>query len=283
MIKFIQAAQKAKAESSKDVSLTEVLIKNLGRKYPERSHQVVHASDVTREDFCPRQYLLMDACNVSRPDRYISPGLKATFEVGEATALLVVKWLGKKALGKWVNRKTGETILFGPSPAETTEEVSNWDYHEVKFFGQSTHISGSLDVIADLGHTKFRAVELKIIKVDDFDKLSAPLAEHRLRTALYLQLIADSANPLRLLMDTETAHILYVSRGFGKKNPDTGHILPFKEFVVHRDDPAIAEFLAKGRTVKECRETKTIPSHKVCPNIAHPTAKSCPVRQQCWA
>lgn len=280
MINYIKSALVSKEQQTPSYSLIEALVRNLGRKYPERSHKTVHASDVTKDDFCPRQYLLMDAHNVSAQDKFINAGLKATFDVGEATAALVVKWMGQRAWGKWVNADGTKIIPFGTMPEGVYGK--DWHYHEVKFMG-SCDVSGSIDLIADLGHPKKRVVELKIMKVDDFDKLAAPLAEHRLRTQLYLHLIATSENPVRFLLDTDEAHILYVSRGFGKKNEDVGQIVPFKEFTVKRDDQAIAEYIERGNMVKTCREQKTIPVIKVCDNIMCPTAKKCPVRQQCWS
>lgn len=280
MINYIKSALVSKDQQTPSYSLIEALVRNLGRKYPERSHKTVHASDVTKDDFCARQYLLMDAHNVSAPDRFINAGLKATFDVGEATAALVVKWMGQRAWGKWVSHDGASTIPFGTMPDGVYGK--DWHYHEVKFMG-SCAVSGSIDLIADLGHPKKRIVELKIMKVDDFDKLAAPLAEHRLRTQLYLHLIATSENPLRFLLDTDEAHILYVSRGFGKKNEDVGQIVPFKEFTVKRDDQAVAEYIERGNMVKTCRKQKTIPVIKVCDNIMCPTAKKCPVRQQCWS
>lgn len=280
MINYIKSALVSKEQQTPSYSLIEALVRNLGRKYPERSHKTVHASGVTKDDFCPRQYLLMDAHNVSAPDKFINAGLKATFDVGEATAALVVKWMGQRAWGKWVSADGTNTIPFGTMPEGVYGK--DWHYHEVKFMG-SCAVSGSIDLIADLGHPKKRIVELKIMKVDDFDKLAAPLAEHRLRTQLYLHLIATSENPVRFLLDTDEAHILYVSRGFGKKNEDVGQIVPFKEFTVKRDDQAVAEYIERGNMVKTCREQKTIPVIKVCDNIMCPTAKKCPVRQQCWS
>lgn len=285
-VKFIQDVLDEKAQSSTEKTLIQVLIKNMGRYYPERSHEVIHASDVTKPEFCARKFRLLDHTGVKQSDSYISAALRATFDIGSMVAdKLVEDWIGSYAQGHWQCSRCGLKSSFGIQPDKAcTAGIGKckWKYQEVRFLSESTHIDGSIDLLADLGGPKLKVVELKTIKPDDFDKLAAPLAEHRLRTRLYLKIIEDSTNPIRLRLDTQSAKILYVSKGFGKMHPDYGQIVPFKEFDVQRDDESIAEYIQHGLDVKLHRETKTIPIKKVCPSVACPTAKSCPVKAQCW-
>jgi hypothetical protein len=285
-ISFITKAMQEKAIQSTEKDLIEVLIKNMGKYYPERSHKKVHASDVTKPDFCPRMYRILDVLGIKRPDSYINTALRATFDLGNLTAdHLVEQWMGDRAVGTWVCRRCETKHMFSKRPEAkcTNGHSCDWRYEEVSFFSDAHAISGSMDLIADLGGPKFKIVELKIIKADDFEKLVAPLGEHRLRTRLYLRLIEESQNPIRFQLDTAKAKILYVSRGFGKKHPDYGQILPFKEFDIERDDESITGFLNNGLTVKTARETGTVPEAKVCDSISCTTAKGCPVRKQCWS
>ena len=288
-IKYLKTVLEEKAQNSVEKSLVHMLVKSMGKYYPERSHKTVHASDVTKEDFCARQYRLMDAHNVKRPDSYISAALRATFDLGRLTAdTLVTQWADSFVWGKWKCASCNSTIEFGPRPSPTqcgagTGLLCDWKYHEVNFVSQHSKISGSIDMLADIGKPKKVPIELKIMKADEFDKLSAPLAEHRLRTMLYLQLIAESDNPARFNVDTEHAKVLYVSRGYGKMNPEVGQIVPFKEFDVYRDDNAVKLYSERGRTVHIARQEGSIPSDKACSHSACATAKKCPVRVQCWS
>jgi hypothetical protein len=284
-IKFIQDILDEKEQSSTEKTLTQVLVKNMGKLYPERSHKTVHASDVTNPDFCARKIVLLDHLGMTQPDRYISAALKATFDIGSLVAdRLVEDWIGDRACGHWVCPVCSKQSPFGSRPQKACcSPIAPWKHKEVKFFGEGSHISGSIDLIANLDGIKLKIVELKTIKPDDFDKLAAPLAEHRLRTRLYLKLIEDSTNPIRFQLDTQSAKILYISKGFGKMNPEHGQILPFKEFDVDRDDDSIKEYLQNGLDVRMGRETNTIPIKKVCDSIACKTAKSCPVKTQCWS
>lgn len=286
-ISFIQKALDEKDQSSTEKSLIQALIKSMGRYYPERSHKTVHASDVTKEEFCPRKIRLLDVLGLKTPDTFIPASLRATFDLGKMTAdMLVEQWIVDRAFGKWVCKKCSHTLSFGRKPVgRQCAAGGNCDhgYHEIHFFSETHHISGSLDLIVDLGGQKLKVVELKIMKAEDFDKLVAPVAEHRLRTRLYLRLIEDSQNPIRLQLDTQSAKVLYVSRGFGKMNPEYGQILPFKEFDVQRDDPSIQKYLDNGSTVKIARELNAVPKNKVCPTAVCSLAKHCPVRSQCWS
>lgn len=287
VLKYIKSEAQAKAQQSTEKDLIELLIKNMGKYYPERSHSKVHASDVTKPTFCPRQFLLMDATNTTRPDSYIDPALRATFDMGNMMAdRLVSHWMGQQALGRWHCSKCGTEHLFSRKPSAegcVNGTDHDWQYKEVQFFAEDCAISGSLDLIADTGMPKYKVVELKIIKSEDFNELKAPLAEHRVRTQLYLHLIENSKNPVRFQMDTDKAKILYVSRGYGKKHDGYNRILPFKEFEVERNPEAIQPYVNLGKIVKHCRETKTIPIEKVCDSISCQTAKGCPVKKACWS
>lgn len=284
-IKFIEDALVPPKKAKKEVIQT--LIKLMGRYYPERSHETVHASDVTKSGFCARKYRLMDVLNLKQPDTYIGPGLRATFDVGKMTAkLLTDQWSGDQALGHWKCNTCGTKKLWQKKPSDGCAGMGRcaWEYEEVNFVHEQTGLSGSIDLFMSLGQPKATAIEIKIMKVEDFDKLVAPLGEHKARTRLYLRLIAESVNPLRAWVDQAHAVVLYISRGFGKKNMDAqAHIVPFKEYDVYRDDESVQPYIDRAALVHNARRDNFIPERTVCDSINCPTAKSCPVRHQCWS
>lgn len=262
------------------------IIKNLGKEYPERSHKVVHASDVTKPGFCPRQYALMDLHNVERPPTYIPAGLKATFDVGNMTSDLVrEQWMGSMAVGHWQCTACYKTSIMSPKPhIGICSEPSgcNWKYVEVNFVDPDTQISGSIDVLSDLKAPSLFITELKIINPTEFDKIVAPLAEHRIRTILYMYLAEKSKALYSGAISHHRAKILYVSRGFGKKG-ELGQITPFKEFDITRDDKVLQPYLAKAREVALYRKGQApVPARTVCDSPSCVHAKKCPVRAQCF-
>jgi len=286
MLKYIQLVKEDQSQKSKAKDVIEVLVKNMGTYQPERSHTTVHASDVTKSGFCVRQYRLMDVLGISRPDMYVPPALRATWDMGKAVADLICnEWAGDKAIGNWYCRRCEITKYFKPKPQGGCNKMQKceWTYKEMAFIHKEHRISGSVDLLLDVGAARVMLIELKIMKADDWEKLVAPLGEHKARTQLYLQLVAESTNPFKEFVNTDEARVLYISRSHGKMNKDVGHILPFKEFTVQRDDEAVAPYVALGAQVQAHRVNKTIPVHKVCDNVGCQTAKRCPVRAACWS
>lgn len=284
-VKFIADALNAAVPEKKDV--IQVLIKNMGRYYPERSHKVVHASDVTKGNFCARQFRLMDVLEIKRPDQYIPAGLRATFDVGRATAdLMTNEWAGESAIGHWECSSCEQVKLWTtkPKPGCMGMGKCRWRYREVEFVHQPSELSGSIDLLLSLGQKQVTPIEIKIIKAEEFEKIVAPLGEHRARTRLYLRIIAESDSPYKGLVDTQHAKVVYVSRGFGKKNSDQGQgqIVPFKEFDVYRDDLSVQPYIDRAQSVATARAEGTIPA-KVCDSISCPQAKGCPVKAQCFS
>jgi len=74
-------------------------------------------------------------------------------------------------------------------------------------------------------------------------------------------------------IDATRAKVLYVSRGHGKKHPEHGEVLPFKEFDVARDDGALKQAPDRGPHGWFCREEGPT---RVCTVSWQPEAKRCP-------
>lgn len=246
------------AANTPKMSIITRLKMNVAGFQPHRDRSVLHASDVTKPDFCPRQWALMDLLGKDKKDEYISAALQATFDVGTATARLVTdKWLGSSAIGHWDCRTCGAQCSFcsKPEPGCKHQGNCNWEYREVNFVSQEYGISGSIDVMVDLGILKVTATELKIIRPEDFEKIAQPLPEHEIRTALYLKLISDSNSVYKEKINLHQARVLYVSRGYGKAHPEYNkEILPWKEFIVERNDERVFPILFMAKQLKRFRD-----------------------------
>lgn len=231
------------------LGVIDILRQNMGGYQPARDHQVVHASDTTKSGFCPRHLALLDLHEQTKKDEYISTAMQATFDLGKLTAKQLIEvWMGKKAVGNWQCVRCGEQRTMVPKPAtDLCVGYQNpgkagkhiWEYVEPVFESKEYGISGRIDVLADIG-AKLIVTELKIMKVEDWEALLAPAPEHRIRTSLYLKIISDSHSAYADQINLHEARVLYVSRGYGKKHPIHGEIMPFKEFVVKRDDQVLA-------------------------------------------
>ena len=283
-ISFISKQVSKAKEPHPDASLIRLLVKDMAGYEPARSVKTTHASDVTKDDFCPRKVCLLLAHETKPKDQYINAALRATFDVGNATASLVTdKWLRNRAIGNWECQSCLSMMTLQKLPGPCSQcGKNNWAYREMRFEHQDAEISGSLDVVLPVFTDKWNVVELKIIRPEDFEKLAAPLAEHRIRTNLYMNIIANSGCSFAPMFDVDRAIVLYVSRGFGKKHVEHNQILPFKEFPVLRNDEALKPYLAKGKAIKIFKETGAYPAG-ICSTSADKCAKSCNMVHECFS
>lgn len=269
-------------------SVIGVLKKNLGGVREGRDRSEVHASDITKPDFCPRKWAFNDLMKVKQTPQFIPLALQTTFDMGCMTAkLLIEEWLGDAAVGNWVCLRCGEqrTMCSKPKgqcslPGMIKDHI--WEYREVVVEDSDLSVTGSLDVLVDVGVAKLLMIELKILAPADFEKIMTAQPEHRLRTALYLRLIAKSNHSYKDRFNLHEARVLYVSRGYGKMNPQWNEILPFKEFEIKRDDASIAQVLQKAKSLKIFRESGKIPSG-ICATAIDNYAKKCEFCQQCFS
>lgn len=266
-------------------TIIDVMKENLGGFKTARSHLTTHASDITKKDFCPRQTCLLILTGKTNKDEYINTALQATFDVGNQTGDMVAEqWGGQSVVGNWECRKCGHWASFSPKPNLSCKHGGKCDfrYEEVRFTSKECDASGGIDAFFNLGGTKLVVTELKIINTKDFETLAAPLAEHRIRTSMYLKIIADSDSPHKNKINLNEAKVFYISRGFGKKHPEYNEILPFKEFDIVRDDKLVAPYLDKALQIKVFKETGQIPE-RVCSTSKDTMAKKCAVCTECFS
>ena len=280
LVELVQEANKPAT------SIIDLMMKNVGGFYPSRGYTTIHASDITKDDFCPRKVALIDTSKLENKEEYIGTALKATFDVGNMTAhLFKNQWAGQHIWGNWTCVRCRKAVSHCKKPTKTqcaSGGHCSWEYEEIPFVCTETAVSGSLDALMDLGASKLFITELKIIRYEDFAKLVAPLAEHRIRTNLYMRIVEKSASAYHNRINLQEARVLYISRGFGKKSDSHNEILPFKEFVVKRDDEALIPYLDKAQRVNLFRKTGKMP-YGICTTMLSPFAKGCPVSKLCFS
>jgi hypothetical protein len=268
------------------ISIIAKLKQSMSAMEPARDYKTVHASDVTKPDFCPRRWAYYSMSGTTPPGMWIGTALRATFDLGHAMAkVLTEQWARDIAVGNWRCKTCGaqRTMSLQPKPGCLKGDC-HWEYQEAEFVSQAYGISGSIDVLFDLGASLLAITELKTYAADEFDKMLTPLPEHRTRTRLYMKLVADSDSPYKNKINVHQARILYASRGYGRMNAEHGEVLPFREFVVERDDQALDVQLAlnKGLQVKVYREQGLMPSG-ICGTPLEKTAKACKFCQECFS
>ncbi len=268
-------------------SIIQVLRKQIGGYEEGRSREILHASEVTKPYFCPREEALLDIQGVKvGKGMYIPTALRVTFDMGNAMAkALLEEWVPDSVVGNWNCRRCGaqRTMTGKPKPGCTKHEDCIWEYEEVRVMSEQCGASGGIDMLFSAGTPKLLVTELKTINPDEFEKIVAPLPEHRLRTALYLKLWAESNSPYKDQINLHEGRVLYCSRGYGKKNLDfDGEILPFKEYVVKRDDDSLSPILKKATQLKVFRDEGKMPAG-ICNTALDKAAKQCSSCVACFS
>lgn len=294
--KFIQTAIETNASQMAEhdlPDLVDLLTKEMGGYEKARGYAKIHASDITKGAFCPRAVALGDITGKAPKDEYVPAALRATFDAGNAISdLLRTKWFGEHAFGNWRCRVCRTMKSHCSQPEQTgnhfcTSDLNgayqrcDWQYEEIEFVSQPLQVSGSLDVLIKHG-LRLMVVEIKIMAPDEFATLLAPLAEHRVRTSLYMRLVEESSDPYKSMIMTDRAKVLYVSRAYGKMHGVAGQVLPFKQFTVARDDSALVQPIAKAMAVRKWREDTLIPAG-ICATLSDPKAKKCSVCAECFS
>jgi len=268
----------------------QLLHETLGRLYDSRDKKIIHASDITKDDFCSREHYLYFKCNIDAGFEFVPTATQITWQYGRYIEDMVRNtWLRNYVIGDW------ECLICGTTNVQSfcyeRDYVSRChhvlSYKEPVFTLKNTTFSGSIDMFLSI-EEQTTAIEIKTIDKDRFIKLKSPDVEHILRSQLYLYLIENSTHVYKSAINTQFLKIIYFSKSFGvrdskikKYNPDDTLYSPIKEFMITRDDNAIAPILDKIRKYQKSVDTETLPE-RICGNISVERAKKCAVRELCF-
>ncbi len=268
--------------------VTNLLIDGIGATKETRTVHELHASDLTKQDplFCPREMVLMRELGVSRPLSWMhyAHAMRMTWDQGHDMQWRINnEYLRDYMVGDWHCLRCDERLEWCTAPLDQGcidpeggyHGHHLWEYREPVFHHPSG-FSGSLDGIVRFSKEKQRMLEVKIMAPEEFKGLKAPLAEHRVRTQLYLRMLAESEDVRTHMLDTSEAHVLYVSRAYGAKN-ELGKVSPFREYIVKRDDAQVERYVHMANAV-----SGDMPEG-ICSSALVGRAEKCPVAKPCWS
>lgn len=274
-------------------SLKFLLHNHLSGLDKERPLSTIHASDMTKPDgLCPRYYALHDELNRKPKDRWVAASDIVTWDMGRSLQDDVVNHFADmgRVIGHWACMGCRNVHEFCKRPIKCSScGCRGFKPEEVRFKSAITGGSCGVDMIVKLDKKKLVIVEIKTMIKDQFADLLAPLAEHRLRTSLYLRMIAESGHHWSNTVNSTEAKILYVCKGGYKADPELStwglpdRFSPFKEYTVKRDDAKTDEMSYRAQVIKEFRDgTKPMPCG-VCSSAMTTRAKKCPVKTACFS
>ena len=253
----------------------------------------IHASELTKpEGLCPRLYALADVTKAKPKGQWLTTSEQVTFRIGRELQDAVVNWFADmgKAVGHWKCTACGVLLEFQLRPVKcATCGNGHFLPKEVRFKSEINGASCGVDMLLAMGDTKLVPVELKTMDKDQFKDLKAPLAEHRLRTNLYLRLIKESAHVWSNQVDVTRAIVLYISKGgFGCADPQLKEwglyegFSPFKEFEIKRIDKETDYLARRAKVVTDFRAGKFGMPSGLCTTAMGKRAMGCQLKGVCF-
>lgn len=286
-----------KFKSLKSIAPTDDL-KYLLHKYltgfdQHRGYRRIHASEMTKEGgICPRLYALADVVEFELPERAMTTSEEVTFEIGRMVQDKVVHWYSDmgKAISNWKCLSCETVVEFSPRPDACKCGCKAFKPEEPRFTSKVSGASCGIDMLYVRGDGKWEIVEIKTIDKDEFKKLVAPLAEHRMRTNFYMRIVAESGHPMASKIHQQRGRVLYVSKGgYGAKDDDIRkwgipeYFSPFKQFDVSRVDAQTHEMVRRGKAVADFRAGRAGMPCGVCKTAFTDRAKECPAKKPCFS
>lgn len=257
----------------------------------------LHASDLTKDDFCPRYFALATKLGHKPKPRPSATCEQVVFAQGRLHATMLINWFAGMGLawGNWGCLACGWITKYARRP-ETCPALNCkshlFRYIEMRITSKKTGIGCGIDLFVALpGYDLLKVVEIKSYDKEKFLSLKMPLAEHRVRTSLYLKCVDECEEEWAQGVDTDEGRILYVSKGgYGAKTtvPTKEWKLrdrawsPFKEFTITRDDTMTEDYVARAKPVHEFRQHGIMPEG-VCPHALATRAEGCELRPQCFS
>lgn len=277
---------------TKSGTVRKFLHDRMGGMDEPRSRMNIHASDLTKDDyeFCPRERALQLLTGHKGKANYINTCLQYTFDLGNHMATMMIdKYLVEIAVGDWKCTHCGNMERFCKRPKVGCHNCGGrrWEYHEVRVKCPQSGVSCGLDVLIKLpNRPKLTLLELKTMEKDGWGKLKAPMAEHRIRTNLYMNTIARSE--LSHQIDTENSIVLYMIKGYGggditlKNDGIMDQMTPFKEYEVTRNKECSDIHFEKASAVTQYLLTGKMPEG-ICEVFDCKRATACTMKKQCFS
>jgi hypothetical protein len=253
----------------------------------------IHASALTKaEGLCPRMYALADMENVKLPGEFLSTSEKVTYQIGNDMQVNIVNWFADmgKAVGHWRCRACNQLHEFQKRPMKCKCGCKAFKPEEVRFVSAINGASCGVDCLLSLGDPLLTALEIKTMDKEQFKGIIAPLAEHRLRTNLYLRIIGESDQPFASLVNPQKARVLYTTKGgFGTVDNDLKKwglrdgFSPFKDYEVVRKDDETEGMARRAKVIKDFRAGEVGMPVGICSTAMAKRAKFCPLRKVCFS
>lgn len=242
-----------------------------------RGFDKIHVSDLLNG--CARRIALHRRLGLPVPSDTVWDGRGISFATGNATHDFVKSRLiaghNDKFWAKWSCLCRQQTFLgVGQDvPKDPCDQCLSPMVipHEVPFEQEELDLVGTPDALLLLrDYDAFYPVEIKSVSGKIWQEIARPRPDDTVQLAIYGKLLLN--NGFRV---TDIGSVLYVNRDSMFKNP-------YKEFPIQLSEVNIDPYYEDLKDLVVAKNGGPLPERKVCPSTDCATAKSCPVRVQCW-
>lgn len=192
--------------------------------------------------------------------------------------------LGDRRRGWWRCAACRQVLYFGGPPKTKCPKCGAYPeaivYHEHSMWCPGGRkVTGHPDMFLEKDEAKFRIMEIKTIKDDDFDKLQGPLVQHDWQLQTYMW-GCEMDERMPAAIDPEVGYLLYVSKRYSTKE------LPYKMFTVRRNDALLLRLKQKVTAYEEGVEhfPENLPEPQpacIRGGMDNYAVKNCPCKTEC--
>lgn len=233
----------------------------------------IHLSSLI--SLCARKHRLMRDGGVGTSEP-VTGSHRVMWRIGRAVENHVrdqlVEGMPVDVFGRWVCL-CGETYHIGhkPSSAQRCTMCSTRvdRYRELTLSDHDNHVIGNPDIILRTAG-RYVPLEIKSMVRTQWSELTAPLPNHIIQAAGYRRLLQVDGFPVH-----DDVAIVYVAKDFAWGSP-------YKEFhvrVTDRIEDELNDLFAEARRAT----SEAFPERLRCTNPNSPSARRCPVVNQCFA
>lgn len=250
----------------------------------------VHASSLI--DGCSREHVIANLTG-TEINEYVSGSDRVVWAQGRATEKhvrdqVIAAAQRRGIYGKWTChcpktfRKERVGFYDGKPICQRCEQHLD-RYAEVTLLDHESKVSGNPDLVLRFSGL-FLPVEIKSMKMEEFQTLRHPRGDHVSQALMYRYLLALDGKPVH-----DNIIVFYVSKGYSFRRKDSAGKHPiYREFHVNANDPAydqtVQTMLEKAREIRDYIAAGTYPPRTVCDSPTCQRAKyKCGVTGTCFS
>lgn len=248
-----------------------------------REGNYTHVSDLVHK--CARMMAIAKHTESNTVTETLRPGIMITFALGSAIGDFVVDSALKiygpdEVYGGWSCLCGSESVVGTRVHANNHADCPKCSkplthYRELLLQDEEYRITGSVDLTL-LQDNALYFVEVKSIAPNRWDDLTGPLPDHTIQVLFYWWLAHKLGYNVH-----KNVSVLYVTKAWTMRSPYKEYIID-AENSMNRLDDYLEDALRLAPFKRGESSLQSLPI-RICPTLASPQAKKCPLASKCFS